>query len=190
MGPVGFKIQKKIEGQLGRAGLLSTPHGDIETPTFLPVGTKATIKGIKPDELTKLGVQGLLANTYHLYLQPGAELIEKHGGLHSFMSWDGPIITDSGGFQVFSLGTAFGKGITKFAKGDESEERELNVYTKETATEHGKLCIIDEEGATFTSHIDGSLHRFTPERSIEIQHQLGADIIIAFEYPSKFSKTK
>jgi queuine tRNA-ribosyltransferase len=132
----------------------------------------------------------VLANTYHLFLQPGHDIIKEAGGLHAFMRWDGPLMTDSGGFQVFSLGAAFGKGVTKFAKGDhgdvekdESVEREARptVYSKEIAAAHGKLCVVDEEGVTFTSHIDGSMHRFTAERSVEIQHALGADIIVAFD---------
>src|SRR5690606_19926074 len=112
-----FEITKPIEGRLGRAGRLVTEHGVIQTPAFLPVGTKATVKGIEPEILKKIGIQGLLANTYHLYLQPGSEIIANHGGLHQFMNWSGPIMTDSGGFQVFSLGAAFGKGVTKFASG-------------------------------------------------------------------------
>lgn len=167
---------------LGRSGVLTTPHGIINTPAFLPVGTKATLKGIKLSSVNNLGVQGLLANTYHLFLQPGAGIIAAHGGLHGFMNYDGPIMTDSGGFQVFSLGAAFGKGVTKFAQGvDAGVDRDLNVYTKDLAAQHGQLCVVDDEGVTFTSHLDGSLHRFTAERSIEIQHQLGADIIVAFD---------
>ena len=118
-------------------------------------------------------------------MQPGSDIVEEAGGLHKFMNWDKPTITDSGGFQVFSLGAAFGKGVTKFAKGEVSENPKekagINVYSKKLAEDHGKLCVIDEEGVTFTSHIDGSMHRFTAERSIEIQHQIGADIIIAFD---------
>ena len=132
---------------------------------------------------TATGAQVVLANTYHLFLQPGHEIIEEAGGLHSFMHWDKPMWTDSGGFQVFSLGAAFGKGVTKFAKGEVSEDIDVRptVYNKEAADAHGKLCVIDEEGVTFTSHHDGSLHRFTAERSIEIQHALGADIMFVFD---------
>jgi tRNA-guanine transglycosylase len=130
--------------------------------------------------------QVALANTYHLFLQPGHEIIKAAGGIHQFSNWQLPTMTDSGGFQVFSLGAAFGKGVTKFAKGEADETVEqkphsLNVYSQEFASEHGKLCIIDEDGVTFTSHIDGSMHRFTAERSIEIQQSIGADIIIAFD---------
>ena len=185
--PITFEILKKQQGTLGRAGVIHTPHGDIETPAFVVVGTKGTVKSIKPDDMRDyVGNQVALANTYHLFLQPGDDVVKEAGGLHKFANWDMPTITDSGGFQVFSLGAAFGKGVTKFASGEVTEEAKqqyhgLNVYTKELASEHGKLCIIDEEGVTFTSHIDGSMHRFTAERSIDIQHNIGADIIIAFD---------
>lgn len=183
--PISFTIEKRIPGTLGRAGVIHTPHGDIETPAFVAVGTKGTVKSIKPEDMRDyVGNQVALANTYHLFLQPGADVIKEAGGLHAFANWQLPTMTDSGGFQVFSLGAAFGKGVTKFAKGEAAETTEkqsLNVYSKELAAEHGKLCVIDEEGVTFTSHLDGSMHRFTAERSIEIQHQIGADIIIAFD---------
>ncbi len=185
--PVSFEIVKKMSGSLARAGVIHTPHGDIETPAFVPVGTKATVKSLKPEDLTEIvGAQVALANTYHLFLQPGDDILKEAGGLHSFANWDVPTITDSGGFQVFSLGAAFGKGVTKFAADaagaeKQAEQEGINVYSKDLATQHGKLCVIDEEGVTFTSHIDGSMHRFTPERSIDIQHNIGADIIIAFD---------
>jgi queuine tRNA-ribosyltransferase len=182
--PVTFEIVKRQPGTLGRAGVIHTPHGDIETPAFVVVGTKGTVKSLKPEDLEMyVGNQVTLANTYHLYLQPGHELIEKAGGLHTFANWKTPTMTDSGGFQVFSLGAAFGKGVTKFAKGEVTQDSTegLHVYNKELAASHGKLCVIDEDGVTFTSHIDGSMHRFTAERSIEIQHAIGADIIIAFD---------
>lgn len=184
--PISFSIEKKLAGTLGRAGVIHTKHGDIHTPSFTVVGTKATVKSLKPEDMERyVGNEAVLANTYHLYLQPGPELIKRAGGLNSFMHWNGPTITDSGGFQVFSLGAAFGKGVSKFAKSDiepiEEPARQLNVYSKELAEKHGKLCTIDEEGVTFTSHLDGSLHRFTPERSIEIQHAIGADIMFAFD---------
>lgn len=182
--PITFEIVKNQPGSLGRAGLIHTPHGDIQTPAFVVVGTKGTVKSLKPEDLEQyVGNQVSLANTYHLFLQPGAETIKKAGGLHTFSNWNMPTMTDSGGFQVFSLGAAFGKGVTKFAKGEVNEETDLrpNVYSKDLAKSHGKLCVIDEEGVTFTSHIDGSMHRFTAERSIEIQHAIGADIIIAFD---------
>lgn len=131
-----------------RAGVIHTPHGDIPTPVFAPVGTQATVKTLTPAELHQLGVRLILSNAYHLYLRPGAGLIAGFGGLHNFMQWDGPILTDSGGFQVFSL-----EGLRN----------------------------IDEDGVTFRSHLDGSEHRFTPERVIAIQEKLGADIIMAFD---------
>lgn len=131
-----------------RAGVIHTPHGDIPTPVFAPVGTQATVKTLTPADLQELGATLILSNTYHLYLRPGADLVAEFGGLHYFMKWPGPILTDSGGFQIFSL-----EGLRK----------------------------IDEEGVTFRSHIDGSYHRFTPEKAIEIQEKLGADIIMAFD---------
>jgi len=183
--PITFEILKRQEGTIGRAGIIHTPHGDIETPAFVVVGTKGTVKGVKPEDMRDfVGNQVSLANTYHLFLQPGDDVIKEAGGLHKFSNWDMPTMTDSGGFQVFSLGAAFGKGVTKFSKGDVEEKTEksgLNVYSKKLAEEHGKLCVIDEEGVTFTSHIDGSMHRFTAERSIDIQHNIGADIIVAFD---------
>lgn len=183
--PVQFEIIKRQPGTLARAGVIRTPHGDIETPAFVTVGTKGTVKSLKPEDLIEYtGAQVALANTYHLFLQPGDEVIRDAGGLHNFSNWSLPTMTDSGGFQVFSLGAAFGKGVTKFANGDSNSSLEragLNVYSKEVAAEHGKLCVIDEEGVTFTSHLDGSMHRFTAERSIDIQHNIGADIIIAFD---------
>lgn len=178
MNPLSFQVEKKIPGALGRAGVLHTSHGLIGTPAFVPVGTKATVKAITPEQLKSVGAEAVLANTYHLYLQPGASLVKAHGGVGRFMRWDGPTFTDSGGFQVFSLGVAFGKGISKFApekKDQILEERE------DEETEHVKLAEVSEEGVVFRSHIDGSVHTFTPESSIEIQHDLGADIIFAFD---------
>ncbi len=186
--PVTFKIENKAKGTLARAGVISTPHGEIKTPAYVVVGTKASVKSLMPEDLTQyVGNQVSLANTYHLFLQPGHETIKEAGGLHKFANWQMPTMTDSGGFQVFSLGAAFGKGVTKFAKGEAEGDTEvparagLNVYSQKFAEDHGRLCIIDEEGVTFTSHIDGSMHRFTAERSIDIQHAIGADIIIAFD---------
>jgi tRNA-guanine transglycosylase len=186
--PVTFSVAAQLPGSLARAGVIHTPHGDIETPAFVVVGTKASVKSLMPEDMVQyVGNQVTLANTYHLFLQPGHDVVQAAGGLHEFAKWNMPTMTDSGGFQVFSLGAAFGKGVTKFAKGDVSTETDvpakagLNVYSQKFAADHGKLCIIDEEGVTFTSHIDGSMHRFTAERSIEIQHALGADIIIAFD---------
>lgn len=183
-GPISFEIIKRLPGTLARAGVIHTPHGDIETPAFIVVGTKGTVKSVKPEDLHEyVGAQAALANTYHLYLQPGHEIVKNAGGLHTFARWNMPTMTDSGGFQVFSLGAAFGKGVTKFAKNEvtENQQEGLHLYNKELAESHGKLCVIDEDGVTFTSHHDGSMHRFTAERSIEIQHALGADIMVAFD---------
>lgn len=182
MGAISFKIEARASQGGARAGVITTPHGVIRTPAFTPVGTKANVKGILPEQLSALGAEVVLANTYHLYLQPGEEIVKKAGGLAQFMSWQGPTITDSGGFQVFSLGAAFGKTISKFTKGEVTEkEDQLAVYDTDVASQHGQLAIIDDEGVSFTSHLDGSLHRFTPERSVEIQHALGADIFFAFD---------
>jgi len=182
MNAIDFKIEKRAPQSGARAGTITTPHGVIHTPAFTPVGTKANVKGILPEQLTALGAEVVLANTYHLYLQPGADIVKKAGGLAEFMSWQGPTITDSGGFQVFSLGAAFGKTISKFTKGEVTEkEDQLAVYDESVASQHGQLAIIDDEGVSFTSHLDGTLHRFTPERSVEIQHDLGADIFFAFD---------
>ncbi len=177
-----FEIEKRAPRSGARAGVLTTPHGVIKTPAFIPVGTKANVKGVLPQLLPALGAQVVLANTYHLYLQPGEAVVKAAGGVGKFMGWEGPTVTDSGGFQVFSLGAAFGKNITKIAHGQEApREHGVAVYDESVASQHGQLAVIDDEGVTFTSHLDGSLHRFTPERSVEIQHALGADIFFAFD---------
>jgi queuine tRNA-ribosyltransferase len=177
--PVSLTVEKKLPSG-ARAGVLHTPHGDILTPAFVPVATKADIKGIESVKFASLGIQTYISNTYHLYLS-GLEAVEKAGGLGKFMNWKGPTITDSGGFQVFSLGTGFGKKISKFSADQASPEEGVAVFDEDLATSHGKLAIVDDEGVSFTSHLDGSLHRFTPERSVEIQHRLGADIFFAFD---------
>lgn len=169
----GFTILKKAKQGLARVGVISTPHGTIETPAFIVVGTKATVKSLTMEQVKTIGAQAVLSNTYHLYLAPGDEIVRDAGGLGSFMDWDGPTFTDSGGFQVFSLGVAYGKGIGKVAKEEE--------HAEDTDTEHDQLAKVDDEGVTFKSHRDGSSHRFTPERSIQIQHNIGADIIVAFD---------
>lgn len=177
--PISFSIRSR-EAK-ARAGVLSTLHGAIETPAFIPVGTKANVKGMLPEQLTKLGAQVVLANTYHLYLQPGESVIRDAGGIGAFMGVNGPTVTDSGGFQVFSLGKGMKRKITKVAE-EEKTEGGATLYDEDVASQHGQLAVIDEDGVTFTSHIDGSLHRFTPERSIEIQHALGADFFFAFDH--------
>jgi queuine tRNA-ribosyltransferase len=181
MSSINFTIEKHATRSAARAGTIMTPHGVIHTPAFTPVGTKANVKGILPDQLKVLGAEVVLANTYHLYLQPGEKIVQEAGGLAKFMAWQGPTITDSGGFQVFSLGAAFGKTISKFTKEEAPLEEGVAVYDESVASQHGQLAIIDDEGVSFTSHLDGSLHRFTPERSVEIQHALGADIFFAFD---------
>ncbi|HWU24605.1 MAG TPA: tRNA guanosine(34) transglycosylase Tgt, partial [Candidatus Paceibacterota bacterium] len=192
MSALSFSIQTRDPKSRARTATLTTPNGIIQTPAFVPVGTKAGVKGVLPTQLQALGAQVVLANTYHLYLQPGEQVVKDAGGLAKYMGWqkDGkpmPTMTDSGGFQVFSLGAAFGRNITKISKGEEEarpqKERQegVAVFDEELATQHGQLAIIDDEGVTFTSHLDGSLHRFTPERSVEIQHALGADMFFAFD---------
>lgn len=192
MGAIRFEIEKETGPGAARAGVVHTPHGSFNTPAFCSVGTKGTVKGVQPAELKKLGVEVALANTYHLFLQPGEETVAALGGLHTFMGWDGPLVTDSGGFQVFSLGAGFGKKVSKFSAGEASPgpagqggnvsgEASPAIYDEELRSVHGKLAQVDDEGVSFTSHIDGSLHRFTPERSVEIQHKLGADIFFAFD---------
>ena len=145
---VSFKLKKTSPTSKARRGTVSTPHGDIETPVFMPVGTAATVKAMKPEDVKDLGADIILSNTYHLYLRPGAEVIKEAGGLHKFMNWDRAILTDSGGFQVFSL---------------------------------GDIRKITEEGVEFRSHLDGSKHMLSPEKSIEVQNALGSDIMMAFD---------
>ncbi len=143
-----FKFDLQAQDGRARAGTFRTPHGDLQTPVFAPVGTAATVKAVTPAQLEELGATLVLANTYHLYLRPGEDVVSEMGGLHRFMAWERPILTDSGGFQVFSL---------------------------------GDTNRIDDDGVTFRSHVDGSTHRFTPNKSIRIQEALGADIIMAFD---------
>jgi queuine tRNA-ribosyltransferase len=184
---LSFKIEKSTGPSGARAGVITTPHGAIKTPAFVPVGTKADIKGVLPSLLVAEGAQLALANTYHLYLQPGEAIVKEAGGLAQFMNLKNasgelmPTMTDSGGFQVFSLGAAFGKVVSKFVKGDEAQTEGVAVYDDSLASQHGQLAIVDDEGVSFTSHLDGTLHRFTPERSVEIQHALGADMFFAFD---------
>ncbi len=153
MASVTFEILKKDRATGARLGLLHTPHGDIETPCYMPVGTQATVKAMTPRDLLDANVGILLSNTYHLYLRPGHKLVEEAGGLHAFMRWERPILTDSGGFQVFSL---------------------------------AKINDIHEDGVAFRSHIDGSRHFFTPERVMEIEQSLGADIAMCFDECAPF----
>ena len=172
-----YEIHKKLEGALGRAGIINTPHGDILTPAFVTVATKASTKALTPEQTRDAGVQVVLANTYHLYLQPGDELIKNAGGFAKFMNWSGPTMTDSGGFQVFSLGVAYGKEISKITT---ITDPNFLIPERSIGTE-APLAKIGNDGVSFKSHLDGSLHYITPEKSIEIQHNLGADIIFAFD---------
>lgn len=176
MGAIRFDIEKRA-GALARAGIIRTPHGDIKTPAFVPVGTKATVKALMPQQvLDDIGAEAILANTYHLYLQPGEDVLKKAGGLHAFSGWNGPTVTDSGGWQVFSLGAGFESGDNKFLSRDEV----MDAPEVPDKPQRGRTSITDD-GVTFRSHIDGSEHVFTPERSMEIQHAIGADIIFAFD---------
>lgn len=171
-----FKIKHKKPASLARVGVIKTPNGEIKTPAFVVVGTAATVKMVTPEMLQDIGVEVVLANTYHLYLQPGDEIIKNGGGFGKFMNWHGPTMTDSGGFQVFSLGEAFGTKVSKVASGDEASVSDRKYYDSSK-----RLATIDEEGVTFKSYRNGSTHRFTPERSMEIQWNLGADMIFAFD---------
>jgi tRNA-guanine transglycosylase len=186
MPQVTFEIVKKDKKTKARAGVIKTPHGEIETPIFVPVGTQASVKSIDPRQLKEMGTQVVLANTYHLHLRPGEDIIKKFGGLSKFMGWNGPTMTDSGGFQVFSLGVGKEGGGVKFLR----EEAKL----LEPKDAKPRLNKISEEGVTFQSHIDGSKQYLSPEISIEIQEKIGADLIVAFddlESPKyDYSKTK
>lgn len=168
-----FTVGDQLDGALGRTGTLSTPHGDIHTPAFIPVGTRATVKSVLPEAMKDLGAQALLANAYHLYLQPGADIVDAAGGLGVFMNWPGPTFTDSGGFQVLSLGAGFKKTLSMDSHAVQADE--VIAPGKE------RLAHVDDDGVTFKSQIDGSRHRFTPEISMQIQHHLGADVIFAFD---------
>jgi len=165
-----FSVAKRMDGHLGRAGVIATPHGEIKTPAFIPVGTQATLKALTPEQLADTGAQAVLANAYHLYLRPGPETLDQAGGLGKFMNWQRPTFTDSGGFQVMSLGVGFKKVIDM--NGDEPDK---------PLKKKDKLAWIDDDGVTFKSHLDGSQHRFVAEKSMQIQHALGADIIFAFD---------
>ncbi|MBI4038937.1 tRNA guanosine(34) transglycosylase Tgt [Candidatus Daviesbacteria bacterium] len=176
---VSFRVLQK-DGK-ARAGKLETSYGVIETPNFIPVGTRATVKALSSKDLKQIGVQVVLANTYHLMLRPGADLIEKMGGLHQFMSWDQPVMADSGGFQVFSLGVGLQSGESKVFK-----SRIEDFQPKQRV----KLAKVTEEGVTFYSHLDGSKHFLGPEQSIKIQKQLGVDLMVAFDDHESITQTK
>ncbi|CAM3986131.1 tRNA guanosine(34) transglycosylase Tgt [Helcobacillus massiliensis] len=175
-----FTLGTQAADSRARTGVISTPHGDIATPAFIPVGTKATVKAVLPESVAQLGAQAVLANAYHLYLQPGHDLIDEAGGLGRFMNWPGPTYTDSGGFQVMSLGAGFKKVLSESFSGN---QRATTPSGRDDDVEAGKdrLAHVDDDGVDFRSFIDGSQHRFTPEVSMQIQHGLGADIMFAFD---------
>ncbi len=180
-----FEITKQDNQTKARTGKITTDHGVIETPAFMPVGTQATVKTLDQRDLLDIDAQIILGNTYHLHLRPGEDLISQAGGLHKFMNWNRPILTDSGGFQVFSLGLQkqMSSRVTKsdVAIPQNSENLEIASTSSRKDTKQGGLTKIDEDGVTFQSHIDGSSHRFNAEIAIEIQHKLGADIIMSFD---------
>ena len=168
MDKINFEIVKKDKKSKARAGVINTPHGEIETPIFIPVGTNSSVKSVNPRDLKEMGAQIVLANTYHLHLRPGEDLIKKFGGLSKWMSWGGPTMTDSGGFQVFSLGIGLEHGVGKLLRDEVTEAKpRLNKITK--------------EGVMFQSHLDGSKQFLSPEISIKIQEKLGPDLIVAFD---------
>lgn len=168
-----FEIKTRLKNTKARTGLIKTPHGIIKTPAFIVVGTKASVKALTFNEVSALNAQAVLANAYHLYLQPGQKIIEAAGGLSKFMNWPGPTFCDSGGFQVLSLGSGYKKVLA--LNSSAVSPNEVLAPLKE------RHAFIDADGVTFKSHLDGSSHRFTPELSIQIQHALGADIIFAFD---------
>ena len=177
-----FSIKHAASDSLARVGTINTPHGQIQTPAFIPVATKATVKSVLPEAMADLGAQALLANAYHLYLQPGPDILDAAGGLGEFMNWPGPTFTDSGGFQVLSLGVGFKKVLAM----DAQTFRRDDVI----AGNKDRLAHVDDEGVTFKSHLDGSMHRFTPEVSLQVQHKIGADIMFAFDECTTLHNTR
>ena len=173
MSNFSFTVRTRLPGSLARTGVIITPHGDIETPAFIVVGTKATVKALTMEQTAAAGAQAVLANAYHLYLQPGHELIEKAGGLGRFMNWNKPTFTDSGGFQVLSLGSGYKKTLAMETAG-------LTVDDI-IAPAKARQAFVDDDGVDFISYRDGSKHRFTPEFSMQVQHAIGADITFAFD---------
>lgn len=173
MNTFGFTIQTQLRGSLARTGTISTPHGVIDTPAFVVVGTKAAVKAMMPEQVSAVSAQAVLANAYHLYLQPGHGLIEAAGGLGKFMNWPGPTFTDSGGFQVLSLGSGYKKTLSMAVEGVAPDDV--------IAPKRARQAFIDNDGVDFVSYRDGSKHRFTPEHSMQVQHGIGADIVFAFD---------
>jgi queuine tRNA-ribosyltransferase len=178
----GFEPVAQLPGAPGRAGVITTPHGQIRTPAFIPVATLATVKAVLPETMAELGAQAVLANAYHLYLQPGSDIVDRAGGLGAFMNWPGPTFTDSGGFQVLSLGAGFKKVLAMDSKRHEDDDV--------IAPRSQRLALVDQDGVTFRSHLDGSTHRFTPETSMRVQHELGADVIFAFDECTTLMNTR
>jgi len=178
----GFTPGAVLPDGRGRTGTIRTPHGEIRTPAFVAVGTKATVKAVLPEAVAALGAQAVLANAYHLYLQPGPDVVEEAGGLGAFMNWPGPTVTDSGGFQVMSLGVGFKKVLAMNTAGLADDDV--------IAAGKNRLAHVDDDGVTFTSHLNGDRHRFTPEVSMRIQHQLGADIMFAFDECTTLMNTR
>lgn len=173
---LSFTLGARLEqrpGRNGRAGMIHTPHGDIQTPAFIPVATKATVKTLTPEQIRNTGAQAILSNAYHLYLQPGHDIVDEAGGLAQFTNWHGPTYTDSGGFQVMSLGVGFKKVLAM----DTANLTREDIRAKDKE----RMAHVDDDGVNFKSFIDGSSHRFTPEFSMQIQHGLGADIMFAFD---------
>lgn len=168
-----FTIEHTSKSSKARAGIIHTAHGDIKTPSFVAVGTQATVKAVSNEDLKAIGTQIFFVNTYHIYLRPGTEVINKFNGLHNFIGWDKPLITDSAGFQIFSLGS--------------SKKRKINLSSGEAEP---SLVTINNDGVVFRSHLDGSEHVFTPEKSIEVQGILGADLVISFDECTFYPATK
>jgi tRNA-guanine transglycosylase len=178
MSSFSFRVNRQDMRSRARTGTITTPHGPIATPSFAPVGTQAAIKALTPDQTKMAGAQFILANTYHLYLRPGVEIIAAAGGIHRFMGWDKPIMTDSGGFQIFSLGSSIRDRVGKIASIFPGQHRHR---TKRDGEVRPAFVKVKEDGVDFRSHIDGSLHHFSPDRSIEVQSLIGADFILAFD---------
>lgn len=178
MSPLRFERLYQSPTCQARLGRIHTPHGVVDTPTFVPVGTQATVKTLKPQDIEQLDISMIIANTYHLHLRPGADLIAEVGGLQRFMGWEGVVMTDSGGFQVFSLGASLEHGVGKVASiFPEEDDRGGHLQ----ASKGRSRVKLSEEGARFRSHIDGSAHTFTPENVIDIQHKLGSDIMLVLD---------
>ena len=171
---LNFEIKTRLNGTLARTGVIKTPNGEIKTPAYIAGGTNATVKAMTPEQVLSTGAQAVLANTYHLMLRPGADILQKAGGIHKFMNWSAPTFTDSGGFQVFSLGMAYKKGIdatSHISKGDSSLAKNNS----------NQLAKVGEDGVWFKSHISGEKIFMSPEISMELQHKIGADIHMAFD---------